>query len=233
MPSRTPAPAAQKRLPRRKPVSAKQKRVALQEKRAVKRGDLPPPDASEASNKKGGRNLHSRADPSAAASSQAARKLQSAFVRVGADFLEQTKVRAAAVPLPRPLPPDTSVFPFESDDSPGVSPPGATVQLSAPRRPKWRFDMSKKEVEKNEEGLFAKWIAQADAVVDDWRNAGLEPDTSEDAPPEEASPTATPDLRAPRAPAHFERNLEVWRQLCVLALFLPSSHDLTHSPAGV
>lgn len=41
------------------------------------------------------------------------------------------------------------------------------------RRPKWRYDQTKKEVEKNEEGMFAKWLAAVDSEVDEWREEGL------------------------------------------------------------
>jgi len=62
--------------------------------------------------------------------------------------------------------------------------------------------MSKTEVEKNEEGLFKKWLDQTDQVLKEWVDSG--PDI----------PTGSQGEGVmPRAPTHFERNLEVWRQL--------------------
>jgi hypothetical protein len=203
----------------------------------VKRGDLPAPESSSSKpHKKARRGPPGRslqADPSTAANIDSARKLQSAFVKVSAEFLEETKILASNVPLPRPLPPQASIFPFELDIPTDQIPKGQVAQLSAPKRPKWRFDMSKKEVEKNEEGIFKKWLAQADAIVDDWRHSETRKAPASDAEAssadttggnEEASPTGTPPPAIPRAPAHFERNLEVWRQLCVgEPLFFSSS----------
>ena len=63
--------------------------------------------------------------------------------------------------------------------------------------------MSKLEVERNEEGIFKKWLAQTDQFLDDWQNREQNPDDIT---------TATAQLRSP---SYFERNLEVWRQLYV------------------
>ena len=65
--------------------------------------------------------------------------------------------------------------------------------------------MSKNEVEKNEEGLFKKWLDQTDQVLKEWVDSGSSP-----------SGVVTSGQGGdvmPRAPTHFERNLEVWRQL--------------------
>lgn len=43
-----------------------------------------------------------------------------------------------------------------------------------PRRPKWRYEMSKKEVEMNEEGVFKKWLSGCDEVIAEWREEGEE-----------------------------------------------------------
>ena len=60
--------------------------------------------------------------------------------------------------------------------------------------------MSKTEVEKNEEGQFKKWLDQTDQVLKEWVDGG-------------SSPPDQGEGAMPRAPTHFERNLEVWRQL--------------------
>jgi hypothetical protein len=65
--------------------------------------------------------------------------------------------------------------------------------------------MSKKEVEKNEEGWFKKWLDQTDQVLDEWVDSG--------SPPSNGDTESQGETAIPRAPTHFERNLEVWRQL--------------------
>jgi hypothetical protein len=71
----------------------------------------------------------------------------------------------------------------------------------------YRYDMEKKEVEKNEEGLFAKWIAEMDNNVETWRSEGVVVENSQD----DQSDHSVEALK--RSPTYFERNLEVWRQV--------------------
>ena len=65
--------------------------------------------------------------------------------------------------------------------------------------------MSKTEVEKNEEGLFKKWLDQTDQVFKEWVDRGPSPS--------DVGASDQGECVMPRAPTHFERNLEVWRQL--------------------
>jgi len=71
----------------------------------------------------------------------------------------------------------------------------------------YRYDVEKKEVEKNEEGLFAKWIAEMDNNVDAWRSEGIVDEKDEN----DQIVHSVEALK--RSPTFFERNLEVWRQL--------------------
>ena len=71
----------------------------------------------------------------------------------------------------------------------------------------YRYDMEKKEVEKNEEGLFAKWIAEMDNNVEAWRSEGIVDEKDEN----DQIVHSVEALK--RSPTYFERNLEVWRQL--------------------
>ncbi|KAJ7808246.1 hypothetical protein B0H14DRAFT_2870704 [Mycena olivaceomarginata] len=191
--------------PRRKPTSTTQKKAAQKAKRAIKRGDLPPEPKKPAKNRHRG--------PPVSEAVRASRKLQSAFVTLDADFLEQTRVLAATLPLTRPIPASTCVFPTTNFDE--------DYTLTCPRRPKWRFDMSKTEVERNEEGLFRKASL-------------LSP--SQDAPPrQDATPTTMP-----RSTTYFERNLEVWRQLWrvteisqIVLVLLDSRAPLLHYPPSL
>jgi len=74
--------------------------------------------------------------------------------------------------------------------------------------------MTKTEVEKNEEGLHKKWITQMDQIVEDWQKRSINPKESQDG---DGAGDDQPRkvLQMPRSPTYFERNLEVWRQLCV------------------
>jgi hypothetical protein len=69
--------------------------------------------------------------------------------------------------------------------------------------------MSKKEVEHNEEGVFKKWLAQTDGIVEQWERS-REPEPPN---PEESEERYDPPVLAPPSPTYFERNIEVWRQL--------------------
>jgi hypothetical protein len=204
-------------MPRKKPTSAKQKKAETQQRRAVKRGDVPPPEPkakTPRTQRRGPTGKSLGAGTSASAAVDSSRKLQSAFVKVSAEFLEDSRRIASDTALPRPIPDDASLFPSDLGDTTSSASP--TERMSCPKRPKWRFDMSKNEVEKNEEGLFKKWLAQMDGIVDKWRHEDIHVQ-AEDATEAEAGKEreATPPPPVPRAPTQFERNLEVWRQLWV------------------
>jgi hypothetical protein len=190
-------------MPRRKPTSGKQKKEQQQLKRAIKRGDLPPPEPTKKFSHKrrptgigSGKVVgHGSSDVAIAS----ARKLQSTFIKLPSAFLEKTKAIASTVPLSRPIGYDAAVYGLLADTTSANREP-----LSCPKRPKWRFDMSKKEVEHNEQGVFKKWLGQTDLSLTEW-NTGREPDLSK--------PSAEASLAPPVSPSYFERNLEVWRQL--------------------
>ncbi|KAG0707473.1 P-loop containing nucleoside triphosphate hydrolase protein [Suillus ampliporus] len=196
--------------------SGKQRKAELQHKRAVKRGDAPQPEKQPRKKNfrrppKAGHSLDARelADDA----SRAARKLQSQFVKLDHDFLETTKHLAATLPLTRPISADVRIL--------GVYALHQSVsdleidQLSVPRRPKWKYTMSKDDVDANEQGHFRKWITQADAIVERWHNQNNQPVAS--SPGAGSTTQGVPDTtvqgKMPSPPTHFERNLEVWRQL--------------------
>jgi hypothetical protein len=188
---------------RRKPTSARQKKADIQLKRAIKRGDVPPPESNKHQHPKARRRGPTGQIIGSSTSDhaiQAARKLQSAFITLPPDFLQETKFLASTLPLPRPIHSEAAAFvdPVDSNDE---------AALTCPRRPKWRFDMSKKEVEHNEEGVFKKWLEGTDSAIEKWLNCE-ESKADQDSGPSEPS-------KMPRSPTFFERNLEVWRQLYV------------------
>lgn len=111
-------------------------------------------------------------------------QLESRFLRLPQDVLEHHRTVAATEPLDRPINDDLGVLRW-SDLEPTAK--DNIPAMTCPRRPKWRYSMSKLEVEKNEEGMFRQWLAQTDE-----------------------------SLRAftkQTSPTFFERNLNVWRQL--------------------
>ncbi|CAE6472925.1 unnamed protein product [Rhizoctonia solani] len=211
-------------MPRRKPFSAKQRKAQLQEKRAIKRGDLPAPVADnkpKRTKRKPGAGQRPATDSDAAlATANRTRMLISSFLKPSPQFLEASKKAASTEILVRPI----------SESSRILSPSICEVSdqgLTCPRRPKWRYEMTKKEVEKNEEGLFAKWIAQTDETINAWRQANLVPvqGTSESILP---------------APTYYERNVEVWRQLwrvceisSILMLLLDARCPPLHYPPSL
>lgn len=137
---------------RKRPTSATKKKAATKLKRAVKRGDVAPEPKQPVNRKHRG--------PPVSDAVQSSRKLQSAFVTLPSQFLEQTKVLASTLTLTRPIPNQSRLLPAIDLD--------VEAALTCPRRPKWRFDMTKIEVEHNEEGLFRKWLAQTDEAVETW-----------------------------------------------------------------
>ena len=197
---------------RRKPTSTRQKKADQQLKRAIKRGDVPPPEAKKNPHRKPKigpmRNLDN------AVLVESARKLQSAFIKLPPKYLEETKLLASTLPLYRPIPVEKATFkPFHIEaDFP-------TVVLTCPKRPKWKFDMSKLEVERNEEGVFKKWLAQTDQLLEEWQNLREE----------QNSGNITTGAAQLRSPSYFERNLEVWRQLYVWRNIHIAVFSLKHS----
>lgn len=170
--------------PRRKPTSTRQKKADQKLRRAIKRGDVPPPEPKSVS-RPGPSRLRGEAAKTRSTQIESVRRLQSAFMKMSAEFLEKTKMIASTVSVARPIANANVLYSVEevSQDLP---------RLTCPRRPKWRFDMSKKEVEHNEEGLFKKWLEQTDKNFRAWQESAQS-----------------------ESPSYFERNVEVWRQLYV------------------
>ncbi|KAF9802201.1 hypothetical protein IEO21_09948 [Rhodonia placenta] len=184
-------------MPRRIPFSPKKKRDQILGKRAQKRGDTElAPDPHDPGRARKGTKKSVRTAGSS-------RRLQSSFVKLPTPFLEHTRVLASTLPLGRPISTDAAVLQEHWDPLEGAPP------LTCPKRPRWRYDMSKKELDANEQSLFGRWLTQTDDIVDRWCNPVA---PASDAPDPSAP---APEAKMPHAPTSFERNLEVWRQLCV------------------
>ncbi|KAI0756793.1 P-loop containing nucleoside triphosphate hydrolase protein [Daedaleopsis nitida] len=228
---------------RRKPFSAKQRKEQLQLKRAVKRGDVPAPPPSKPDKHRRARrgptgHLLDSATRTAAADSS--RRLESSFVKLPPAFLEKTRVIASRLPLQRPIPSDLAILPDVDKLLPDAD-PAQSNQLTCPKRPKWRYDMSKKELEANEEGLFKKWLVQTDAAVTAWCTADdVGPASSTSPAAQQASGEVQTIDSMPHAPTSFERNLEVWRQIWrvteisqILLILLDSRCPILHFPPAL
>ncbi|KAJ8084465.1 hypothetical protein PM082_003235 [Marasmius tenuissimus] len=187
---------------RKKPTSTRKKKEEQQLRRAIKRGDVeaPPPKRRE-KNKKRPPNARSTLNPA----TESSQKLQSSFVKISAAFLKKSQELASTLPLQRPIPAEASIYQNQWTK-------GGEEQLTCPSRPKWNYEMTKKEVEHNEEGWFKKWLKTTDELVSKWQMS-MEPDDPES--PEKGKEVATSERppTMPPSPTRFERNLEVWRQL--------------------
>lgn len=192
-------------MPRRKPTSTKQKKADQQLKRAVKRGDVPPPTPAQVAHNRRKRLAGNRlAAPPTTATGIHAKRLESSFVKLPAEWLEHAKELASTQVVERPIPQANRVLVPYDVEKQHLDSSDSLPKLTCPKRPKWRYDQSKKEVEKNEEGLFEKWLQETDNAVEHWRVDGI------------PAPTEESDLSIDvlkRSPTYFERNLEVWRQL--------------------
>ncbi|KAI0689879.1 hypothetical protein BC835DRAFT_1282044 [Cytidiella melzeri] len=232
-------------MQRRKPISAKQRKLQLQQKRAIKRGDISPPPPTKPDKRRKGKAkaTDTDQDPDAGpstrstAAAESSRRLQSSFVKLPKEFLEETKRLAANLPLPRPVLPEAAVWDVNSDaGTQTTDPTSKREQLTCPRRPKWRYEMTKKEVEKNEEGLFKKWLDQTDSIIGDWCAPETKP------PPADLTLDQSTFVQEimPHAPTSYERNLEVWRQLWrvmeisqIVLILLDSRCPLLHYPPSL
>lgn len=189
-------------MPRKVAFSAKQKRAQLQDKRALKRGDLDLSEVRIPSMKVAPRSRsHMR---TSALTGSDPRKLQSRFMTLPPDYVERTRNLAYGVTLERPLRPETARWdPRVMQRDKG--------RLTCPARPKFRVGATKKEVERNEEGWFTKWLDHTEGIVREWVDGEDERENAEGE--DEGEGEGEKPAVWPRSPSWFEVNLEVWRQL--------------------
>lgn len=184
------------------PLSGKKRKAQLKLKRAIKRGDVPGAFVDSQKRTKQTRRHAPQARLAADHSARNARSLQSQFVKLDKGFLELTRTLAGSIVLRRPIQSDVVLLRHDWFTS------ELAQQLSVPKRPRWRYQMSKEELDANEQAYFRTWLAQQDTVVDQWQRIS-NPLLSSDVADVDDSETHP----MPRAPTHFERNIEVWRQL--------------------
>ena len=133
-------------MPRRKPISTKQRKEELKEKRAIKRGDIPAAAPASSSKTKTGPKRGKRtikvkfgtAQVIPGNSGLGTKRLESKFGKLSPEWLERAKLLASTENLKRPIPTQLTVLPdFEKigdtgdEDSP-------RSRLTCPKRPKWR-----------------------------------------------------------------------------------------------
>nr|KIR48345.1 GTPase [Cryptococcus bacillisporus CA1280] len=215
-------------MPRKTPISNKRRKEQLLVKRALKRGDISIEDHDAIRTQQKLKTAKRRPGAVAARSggpvNTTSRKLQSKFIALSADYVARTRNLAYALPLERPLPPESAVFPLEilEDRDP-------KRRLICPSRPKFRYIQTKSEVEKNEEGVFKKWLKNIEEVVYEWVDGD-----------EEQVYAGESIHQVPRGPTWFETNLEVWRQFWrvteasqILLLLLDSRCPPLHCPPSL
>jgi hypothetical protein len=196
-------------MPRKVLNSHKKRKAQLQEKRAVKRGELDPEVVKE--------KHRARRQPSQAhhrvSTVTGSDRLKSVFTNVPKEYLVKTRNLAFSLTLKRPLDGEDARFPIELLTERDVE-----GRLRCPERPKFKFGITKKELEKNEEGVFKKWKEGVEEVMRDWMASGEIPtqeghsEGSEELVKDTAE-NSQATVEWPRGPSWFEANLEVWRQL--------------------
>ncbi|GAA5892459.1 uncharacterized protein JCM6883_007365 [Sporobolomyces salmoneus] len=227
-----------------KPTSGKARKAQLQHKRAVKQANQQPvpfpADAANASTKPspaqlvtgGGRNAQTRS--AHRTSEQRARDeihgsrmaLESRFIRLPKEVQDVNRMKAATEILERPIGEEMGVLRVEE-----MQPEGGE-ELTCPKRPKWSYNSTKKEVEKNEEGMFRKWLTETDETLAKLSSSQRDRDQDDDY---SDLPTTMNS-----SPTFYERNLNVWRQLWrtteiseILLVLIDVRFPLLHYPPSL
>ncbi|SCV70862.1 BQ2448_3624 [Microbotryum intermedium] len=187
----------------------------------------------------------SRRTPQDMAKANGKIKLESRFLKLPLDLIQHFRLVASTQPLERPV--DSTKGILREEELLPLEFKGLQDQLTCPKRPKWKYTMTKLEVEKNEgqskqlhdrnhlavrvrlthppflpEGMFNKWLESTDQLL---------------AQHAEMSQAAGP-LRT--SPSFYERNLQVWRQLwrvseasSILLILVDVRFPLIHYPPAL
>lgn len=139
-------------------------------------------------------------------------RLESRFLRLPLELIQHHQLIGSTQELLRPIPNQLS-YNLKQD----LAPPELD-SLTCPKRPKWNYNMSKLEVEKNEEIAFEKWLSITDSALSSY----------------------TSSLRGTPTPSFYERNLNVWRQLWrvteaseILLVLIDIRFPLIHYPPSL
>ncbi|KAK4057880.1 hypothetical protein OIO90_001099 [Microbotryomycetes sp. JL221] len=164
-------------------------------------------------------------------------KLESRFIRLPTSIQERHRTRAATHKLERPVDISMGVL-TEQQLQPSIADKlgnhgdddDERKPLTCPKRPKWRYSMTKLEVERNEEGMFEQWLKQTDIQLTRFARETKSRYTSE----------REDEDGADESPTYFERNLNVWRQLWrttevseILLILVDVRFPLLHYPPSL
>lgn len=208
---------ARKQMGRRKPVSGKVKAAQLKHHRAVKSaeeaGDVAPAAPrvvrhharQQQANHSLARRYMTPEEQARYDRKEASMKIESRFLKLPKELVEHFVRVLSTRQLARPISPELAILHADADET------GDGLQLTCPKRPKWSYNSSKEQVEKNEEGVFRAWLRETDEK-----------------------------LKGLPAPTFFERNLNVWRQLWrvteqsdILLVLADVRYPLLHLPPSL
>nr|ODN96084.1 GTPase [Cryptococcus depauperatus CBS 7855] len=210
-------------MPRKIPISNKRRKEQLLVKRALKRGDISVEDhksiRSEQKLKTEKRRPGRLSSRSGGPTDSSSKKLQSKFIALSSYYITRTRDLAFSLPLERPLPPERAAFPLDILEARDLN-----GKLVCPTRPKFHHGQTKKEVEKNEEGMFKMWLKNMQEMLEEWVDEEIEAEEE--------------DSVMPRGPTWFETNLELhsWRVTeasHILLLLLDSRCPPLHCPPSL
>lgn len=191
-------------MPRPIAFSAKQKRHQLQDKRAVERGELDPSQVRFARNPDGNYRPGASHLPDPTKADTTATRHISKFVSLTPEYVARARDLAHSVPLTRPIPDSSAVFPVDWMERDGD-------RLTCPTRPEFDSGQAKEDLEGREQEAYNLWLKDTTATMQDWLK-GSDKGSEENK-----------DDQCWRSPTWFETNLEVWRQLYVpTSVYLPS-----------
>lgn len=129
-------------MPRRKPISTKQRKEELKEKRAIKRGDLPAPaPSSKSGSKRGKRTIKVKfgtAQVIPGNTGLGTKRLESKFGKLTPEWLERAKSLASTEALKRPISTHLTVLPDYEEIGGTGGEDSPRSKLTCPKRPKWR-----------------------------------------------------------------------------------------------
>ncbi|GAA5882209.1 hypothetical protein JCM16303_002281 [Sporobolomyces ruberrimus] len=230
-------------MARKKPISGKARKLQLQHKRALKQANATPvpfpTDVNSSTPKQPlelltttNRNVQSKSTHRT--TEQRARDeihgsrmaLESRFIRLPKSIQEIHRNKAATEILKRPIEEEMGVLRVEELQ------PARGDELICPKRPKWSYNSTKKEVEKNEEGMFRKWLTTTDEALAKLSSSQRETDQDDDYYDLPTSINSSPTF--------YERNLNVWRQLWrtteiseILLVLIDVRFPLLHYPPSL
>lgn len=162
---------------------------------------------------------------------------ESQFAKLSSRQLEQMNLIATYTPLQRPIADSVSILtPDRLNGSSTQNSSPDTNDLTLPKKPRWRHDMTLKEVQSNEESVFANWLEEIDTKA----GPQLAPVQSDRTGLVSADKLPQPGPTECLLPPLFERNVQVYRQLWrvsersdILLVLVDARCPLLHLPPSL